>query len=311
MFTAFEALGISAEPVVYADDCTEAVRSQLAGLDGVLVWVNPTEQGLDRSRLDALLREAARTGVWVSAHPDVIREMATKRVLVDTASMSWSAETYLYEDVDRFRAEFPRRVAERGPLVLKQHRGMGGDGVWSVAQVSPHELRVQHAAGGVAPETISTEAFLQLCTRYFAGEGVMVEQALQSRLADGMIRVYLSHDAVVGFAHQYPRAFLDPEVAADLPTEKRFEPPETERYRPLRERMESEWIAELRRLTRLRREELPVIWDADFLYGPKDDDGDDTYVLCEINASSTFAFPEFAMPTVAEAALARIVAERA
>jgi hypothetical protein len=75
--------------------------------------------------------------------------------------------------------------------------------------------------------------------------------------------------------------------------------------------MESEWIAELRRLTRLRREELPVIWDADFLYGPKDDDGDDTYVLCEINASSTFAFPEFAMPTVAEAALARIVAERA
>jgi hypothetical protein len=49
-----------------------------------------------------------------------------------------------------------------------------------------------------------------------------------------------------------------------------------------------------------------VIWDADFLYGPKDSASRDTYVLCEINASSTFAFPEFTMPTVAEAALARI-----
>ena len=53
-----------------------------------------------------------------------------------------------------------------------------------------------------------------------------------------------------------------------------------------------------------------MIWDANFFYGPKDGAGRDTYVLCEINASSTFAFPEFAMPTVAEAALARITARR-
>ena len=50
---------------------------------------------------------------------------------------------------------------------------------------------------------------------------------------------------------------------------------------------------------------LPVIWDADFLYGPKTP-RDDTYVLCEINASSTFAFPEHAMPTVANATLERL-----
>jgi uncharacterized protein DUF6815 len=49
-----------------------------------------------------------------------------------------------------------------------------------------------------------------------------------------------------------------------------------------------------------------VIWDADFLYGPKTTAGNDTYVLCEINASSTFAFPEHAMPIVARAAIERI-----
>jgi hypothetical protein len=51
----------------------------------------------------------------------------------------------------------------------------------------------------------------------------------------------------------------------------------------------------------LERTELPVIWDADFLFGARDADGEDTFVLCEINASSTFAFPEFAMAGVAQA----------
>ncbi len=50
-------------------------------------------------------------------------------------------------------------------------------------------------------------------------------------------------------------------------------------------------------------ESLPVVWDIDFLYGPKTDGDAESYVLCEINASSTFAFPEHAMPGVAAAAL--------
>jgi hypothetical protein len=65
-------------------------------------------------------------------------------------------------------------------------------------------------------------------------------------------------------------------------------------------------VPQMQELLRLETHDLPVIWDADFLYGPETDAGEDTYVLCEINASSTFAFPEFAMPTVARAALDRI-----
>jgi hypothetical protein len=58
MFTALSALGVETESVVYSDDLVTEVREQLFGLDGVLVWVNPIEQGLDRSRLDPLLRQA-------------------------------------------------------------------------------------------------------------------------------------------------------------------------------------------------------------------------------------------------------------
>jgi len=301
MFSAFTAIGVAAEPVIYSDDDVEAVRDQLLGLDGVLVWVNPIEQGRDRSGLDPLLREVAAGGVWVSAHPDVILRMATKRVLTDTASMSWSTETHLYGSLEQFRAELPQRAAERGPLVLKQHRGMGGDGVWKVEAASPGEVRVQHAADGAGPELMATDAFLEQCAPYFADGGLMIEQPFQQRLAEGMVRVYLSQDTVVGFAHQYPRGLLDPGVAASLPTEKRFLEPSTGRFQPLREQMESEWVAELLRITGVEREELPVIWDADFLHGLNDD-----YVLCEINASSTFSFPEFAMPSVADAACTRI-----
>jgi hypothetical protein len=299
MFAAFRDLGVEARSVVYSDDRVEEVRAQLAVLDGVLVWVNPVQQGRDRSLLDPLLRDAAGAGVFVSAHPDVIGRMATKQVLVDTAGMSWSAGTHLYRTHEQLAAELPDRLA-RGPLVLKQERGMGGAGVWKVEAVGAGEVRVQHAEGGAAPSVEPLESFLARCAPYFAG-GLMVEQPFQRRLAEGMIRVYLCHDAVVGFAHQYPRGLLDPEVAAGLPGAKVFEPPTAPAYQPLRRRMEGEWVGELQKIAGVPRDELPVIWDADFLLGE-----DDGYVLCEMNASSTFAFPEHAMPAVARAALERI-----
>ena len=199
MFAAFAALGVTAEPVVYTDEAALAVREHLLDLDGVLVWVNPIEQGLDRSQLDPLLREVAAAGVWVSAHPDVIAKMATKQVLVDTSAMSWSAETHLYRTHDQLGEELPGRLAVRGPLVLKQQRGMGGTGVWKVesADANASLVRVQHAAQGSLPEDMRFDEFVARCEPYFAGGGLMVEQPFQTRLAEGMIRVYLSHDSVV------------------------------------------------------------------------------------------------------------------
>jgi len=73
VFAALDDVGVDAEPVVYEDDVLDAVRARLATFDGVLVWVNPIHEGRNRANLDALLREVASRGVWVSAHPDVSR----------------------------------------------------------------------------------------------------------------------------------------------------------------------------------------------------------------------------------------------
>jgi hypothetical protein len=210
VFSAFAALGVNAKPVVFSDETIARVRDQLLGLDGVLVWVNPIEQGRDRSQLDPLLREVGEAGVWVSAHPDVILKMGTKEVLVDTQHMSWGTDTHIYRSASELEQQLPARLAERGTLVLKQHRGMGGSGVWKVELADADAVIVQHAASGSVPETLALREFVRRCEPYFAGPGLMVEQPFQPRLAKGMIRAYLTHDKVVGFTHQYPRALMPP-----------------------------------------------------------------------------------------------------
>ena len=69
--------------------------------------------------------------------------------------------------------------------------------------------------------------------------------------------------------------------------------------------MEDHWTPQLMETLAIDQASLPVIWDADFLYGPRDAGGADSYVLCEINASSCFAIPD-----EASAAIARAVRER-
>jgi hypothetical protein len=82
IFAALAVVGVDAEPLVYEDDVIDAVRSQLATVDGVLVWVNPIHEGRNRTNLDTMLREVAERGTWVSAHPDVIFKMGTKEVSI-------------------------------------------------------------------------------------------------------------------------------------------------------------------------------------------------------------------------------------
>src|SRR5437899_852998 len=310
VFAAFADLGVEAEPVVYADDRVDEVRDQLLGLDGALVWVNPIQEGLDRSKLDPLLRDVADEGVWVSAHPDVIMRMATKRVLHDTRAMSWGTDTRIYLSADELRENLVSRLGDGVPRVLKQQRGMGGEGVWKVdldeVGADPG-VRVQQATRDAPIEPMPFSSFVFRCEPYFENGGLMVEQPFQERIEEGMIRVYLTHDRVVGFAHQYP-AGLRPASAGEPPPGKQFELPEAGRFHRLRDRVETEWVPQLQQLLDLDTDDLPVIWDLDFLNGPMTASGEDGYVLCEINASSTFAFPEHAMPGGARAALTRIAA---
>jgi hypothetical protein len=69
--------------------------------------------------------------------------------------------------------------------------------------------------------------------------------------------------------------------------------------------METEWTPQMMATLGINAASLPIIWDADFLYGPRTASGEDSYVLCEINVSSVFAIPD-----QAPAAIARLTLER-
>jgi hypothetical protein len=313
VFQALEQLGLKAEPAVYNDDFCDDVRHQLMQVDGVLVWCNPMEGGCDRSKLDAMLREVAASGVFVSTHPDIILKLGTKEVLYRTRDIGWGCDTHLYSSMEQMRGELPRRLATGAARVLKQYRGHSGDGIWKVS-LAPSSgealVHAQHAKRGSVEERIPLTEFLSRCERYFAGDGRMIDQAYQPRLPEGMVRCYLVHDNVAGFGRQavnalYPAPPGAPPEDAPQPGPRLYYPPTLPEFQSLKQRLEREWLPAVQHLLDIDSDRLPVLWDCDFLLGPKDESGEDTYVLCEINVSSVSPFPDSAVPLVAQAAYAR------
>ena len=316
VFDAVAALGIEAEPAFYADDVADQVREQLLRCNGVLVWVDPFSEGRDRVMLDALLRDVASNGVWVSTHPDVILKMGVKEVLHRTRHLGWGTDTHLYRDIGAFRAEFPQRVRAAGPRVIKQNRGNGGQGVWKVEFASDESgqdgaiARVLHAPRGSVPQEMPLGDFMSRCELYFANNGCIIDQPFQVRLPDGMIRCYMGADKVVGFGHQLIKALMPPPPEgpgsdAAQPGPRVMHSASAPEFQALKTKMESEWTPQMMQLLGIDARSLPIIWDADFLYGPRDATGQDTYVLCEINVSSVFPFPEQAPSEIARLAKAR------
>ncbi len=315
VFDALADLGIAAQPAVYCDEVVDEVRDQLLQLDGVLVWVDPIGGGEDRSKLDVMLQEVSSHGVWVSAHPEVIQKMGTKEVLFRTRRLGWANDIHLYTTLAEFKEQFPARLALGQPRVLKQNRGNGGIGVWKVDLTDNDNAiaRIQHAAPRDAvTEEVVVATFMDRCKEYFAGAGKLIDQAFVSRLPEGMIRAYLVRDEVVGFARQQPRASSPhtdtppPSEVLGLPAAKTMYDSSEPEFANLKARLEQEWVPALPGLVGIDKSELPLLWDADFLYGPKAEANVDTYILCEINVSSVSPFPPQAVGKLAHAVHARL-----
>src|SRR6478672_7437246 len=294
-------------PVVYEDDVLEAVRAQLATLGGVLVWVNPIHEGRNRSNLDALLREVAARGVWVSAHPDVILKMGTKEVLHRTRTMSWGCDTALYRMPEAMRAELPARLAA-GPRVIKRNRGNGGQGVWKVETLASRHnrptVRVLEATKD-ASEELTLDEFLERCLEYFEN-GCVIDQPFQARLSEGVVRCYMAGDRCAGFGHQRVKALVEAPAARAEAGARLYTFNADPRFQHLRRLMEDRWTPQLTSLLDIPRSDLPMIWDADFMLSQPGADGTDSYVLGEINVSSVFPMPDEASAEIARRVAARL-----
>src|SRR5262249_60807385 len=121
-----------------------------------------------------------------------IMKRGTKEVLYRTRNMAWGTDTRLYTTLEQFRRELPQCLAECKPRVLKQNRGNGGIGVWKVGAIDPRapvaRVRVRHALRGGQESEESLEEFVARCAQYFRGDGCVIVQVYQPRLAAGLVR---------------------------------------------------------------------------------------------------------------------------
>jgi hypothetical protein len=302
LFDAFEQAGIAVEPAVYHDDFCDEVEAQLSALRGVLVWHNPIEGGRNRACLDAMLGRVAARGVFVSAHPDTIQRMGTKDVLVEVRDLPFGSDAQRVDSVAQLEADLPRRLAQ-GPRVLKQHRGHSGIGVYRVAQEGAGVFSIRHAERGAVEERGPFSLVAQRLAPYFADGGHMVDQAWQPRLAEGMVRAYMVRDRVAGFGFQAVNALFPAPAGAPAPQPgpRLYSGPEDARFQRLRQQLEGEWIALLVDRLTMAHERLPILWDADFLFGEMHGPAGERHVLCEINVSSVAPYPDSATPMIVAA----------
>jgi hypothetical protein len=314
---AFLAAGFQVRTVLYSDEAAEAVYKDLLTFDAVLVWINPIEQGRDRKKLDALLANIAAEGCFVSTHPEVILKMGTKDVLYKTKDMAWGSPTNLYTSYQDFRARFPESLQKAGIKVLKQYRGNGGNGVYKIRQgASADLLQVTHAKNSLEVEICSWQAFFSGFEPYFSNDGMLIEQAWNDNLQNGMVRCYLSGNSVAGFGYQEINALY--ELSADgvthsLPPGKRYYfTRHCGLFSDLKEVMENNWVPLLQKSLSIPNEMLPVIWDADFFIN--DIHGSAAagkYTLCEINVSCVSPFPPGAIPFIVDEVKSRLAATEA
>jgi len=180
--------------------------------------------------------------------------------------------------------------------------------VWKATLRPDGAVEILSARGEAPPRTLSLQNLLAERREDFTTGGGLVDQPFQARHLDGMVRCYMSGDRVAGFGHQLVRALADREAGPAGP--RLYSGPDDGRFQTLRASMENDWTPAMARLLEIEISDLPVIWDADFLLGPKTPHGLSTYVLCEINVSSVFPIPDEAPDGIAETLMQRLQAAR-
>lgn len=302
--TAFRENGFRVDSVIYNDLLAEKLAMELTIYDAILVWVNPIEQGNDRKRLDALLSALSQKGCFVSAHPDVILKMGTKDVLYKTRHMEFGGDIKQYLSFSAFKEQFADPGPNSGLRILKQYRGNGGNGVFkaNISQIKNNRIGLTHAKGNEEERIISADDFFEEMKIYFADDGMLIDQEWNPNIINGMVRCYLTGSRVNGFGYQevnalYPAA--KPGEKSKPPGKRYYFSQDCGLFGDLKEIMETNWVYRLQELTAVKKEMLPVIWDADFFINtPNTKNTKEKYTLCEINVSCVSPFPESAIPCI-------------
>jgi len=299
----FNEKGFAVDSVLYHDSISDKLETDLLKYDAILVWINPIEQGGDRTILDALLMKLSDRGRFVSSHPDTILKIGTKEILYKVRETEFGGDTKLYESFKDFKERFLK--SQKGIRILKQYRGNGGDGVFKIdaTNFKNDRIAVTHAKTGDEEKLMTANDFFSSFKSYFNNNRMLIDQEWNSNIINGMVRCYLSGSKVTGFGYQEINALYP----SKKPGQRFYFSEDCGLFRDLRNIMENDWVSQLQKITGLGNERLPVIWDADFFINKiNTEKTNEKYSLCEINVSCVSPFPESSIPYIVEEVKNRI-----
>jgi hypothetical protein len=295
----FTESGFNVDPVLYHDSIAEKLIRELTKYKAILVWINPIEQGYNRKILDALLSELATHGCFVSAHPDTILKMGTKEILYRVRETDFGGDTKLYRSFDDFKQNFFGSKESAAIRVVKPYRGNGGNGVFKIdaTNYKNNRIGITHAKGANEERILTVEKFFAEFESYFATNDMLIDQAWNPNIINGMVRCYLTGPMVTGFGYQEVNALYPGKV----PSQRFYFSEDCKLFGDLKNIMENDWVPQLQQITGIKNEMLPVIWDADFFINDVNTENTvKKYSLCEINTSCVSPFPESSIPHIVE-----------
>mmetsp|Transcript_24168 Transcript_24168/g.35818 ORF Transcript_24168/g.35818 Transcript_24168/m.35818 type:complete len:488 (+) Transcript_24168:64-1527(+) len=290
------------------------MRSKLLESSAVVVRVNPGTLSVStQAKLDALLMELhEECGVLVMSPPDAMQRMGAKDALCKIKHLACGLEdTAAYYNADEFRAGFCKSIAFQ-PRVLKQNRGSQGEGIW-ICRLENEDDYCATFGDKIAPldtPLVLSEAndnhterhtlgeFLEFCIngrteqsgewfslghgRYLEGEnGMLVDQRFLPRISEGEIRCLMVGENLINIVHKKPS---DGNFSATLQSGAKYTSyaPDAPEFANLVTNFERDLP---HMMNAFGIDNVPLLWTADYILGPKDECGLDTYVIGEFNCS--------------------------
>lgn len=315
----------NAEILFFRDEWEDEIFNYICdNADAVIVRINPGNLPNGEARLFETLRRLSDSEVLVMTHPNTMMRFGAKDALAKLADTDLVPDdTYAYYTVDDFERTFPKSISY-GVRVLKQNRGSTGTGIWRVEIV---DSKLEHyEPGDTLPlDTVvkCTEAvdnhveysslgkFMKFCHHYIEGDnGMLVDMRFMPRITEGEIRILMVGNEPIFVVHKQPVQEKDA-FSATIASGAEYTYYKPEEYAELVGKFVNSIPMISDKLGKIKN--TPIIWTGDFMLDT-DEEGNDTYVLGEMNCSCVGFFSHLDMgiqEKVADEVIRRIKANYA
>lgn len=286
-----EEKGMETEVVFYRPDRKDELENYLK--DNAEIVISRINPGNLKEVDDyfQFLKRVGEAGVAVHTHPDVMINLDFKDILAKLKDTVLGEQTtHFYHDVEDFKAGFPGELEREGTRVLKINYGSTGEGVYLVTLNDDGTVKSTEAVNNDKTSFDSLDAFMSdFVTKfededegavYFKGKKGFVSCKYLKRIAEGEIRVLLVKGDVIAVVHKVPQ---EGEFSATLfsGAQYKYESPNEPKWAEVVQ-ISKDGLKEIEKYC--DDKPFPLLWTLDFILD-YDADGNDVYVLSEINCS--------------------------